>query len=90
MDVARAIQRQTGLSFGEAESLVEELLGILKNTLESGESVMISDFGKFEIREKRKRPGRNPRSGREHPILARKVGTFTSSKAWRNSVNTKE
>ena len=52
VDIVRAIQLETGLQFGEAEQLVNELLEIMKQTLENGEDVLITGLGKFQLRQK--------------------------------------
>ena len=60
----------------DSAETVEILLEIMKRTLESGENVQVSGFGKFCIRDKNERPGRNPKTGEEIPISARRVVTF--------------
>ena len=62
VDIVRAIQLETGLQFGEAEQLVNELLEIMKQTLENGEDVLITGLGKFQLRQKSSRPGRDPKN----------------------------
>ena len=63
------------------------MIEIIKDTLESGDEVLISGFGKFELREKKPRPGRDPRSGRQYEINARRVVTFSPSRVWRQEIN---
>ena len=87
VDIIRSIQLKEGLSFGEAEVLVNELLDIMKDSLENGEEVLISGFGKFELRKKKPRPGRDPKSKKEYTIDERQVVTFYPSKVWRSEVN---
>ena len=87
VDIIRAIQLKESLSFGEAEKLVNELLEIVKETLESGENVLISGFGKFELRKKKSRPGRDPKTKKDYSIDARCVVTFYPSKVWRSEIN---
>lgn len=89
VDIVRALQRKEGLLFGEAEQVVNELIDLMKETLESGEEILISGFGKFDLRDKNPRPGRDPKSNRKHEISARRVVTFSSSKVWRSELNGK-
>lgn len=87
VDFVRALQRSEGLLFGEAEEIINDLIEIMKEQLESGENVLISGFGKFDIREKASRPGRDPKSSKTYEISARRVVTFNPSKVWREEVN---
>ena len=87
VDIIRAIQLKEGISFGEAEKLVNDMLEIIKDSLEVGEDVLISGFGKFELRDKKARPGRDPKTKKEYPISERRVVTFYPSKVWRTEVN---
>ena len=68
-----------GLSRVEAKDIVECVLDTLCNTLEQGESVKLRGFGTFNVRSKRPRVGRNPKTGHEYPITARRVLTFKPS-----------
>ncbi len=67
--------------------VVETLIEIIKSTLESGEEVLISGFGKFSVRDKAERKGRNPATGEEMILKARRVVTFTASQNLRNLIN---
>ena len=87
VDIVRAIQLETNLQFGEAEKLVNDMLEMIKEKLENGENVLISGLGKFELRDKKSRPGRDPKSNRDYQISARRVVTFHPSKIWRDEVN---
>ena len=87
VDIVRKLQRQENLLFGEAEPMINELIEIIKETLESGEDILISGFGKFELRDKPARPGRDPQTGKEYEIDARRVVTFLPSKIWRKKLN---
>lgn len=87
VDIIRAVQLKEGINFGEAEQLVNNLLDILKTTLESGENILISGFGKFELKEKPSRPGRDPKTKKEYAISQRRVVTFYPSKVWRQEIN---
>ena len=69
VDIVRAIQLETGLQFGEAEQLVNELLEIMKQTLENGEDVLITGLGKFQLRQKSSRPGRDPKNKQDYTCL---------------------
>ena len=71
----------------DAQSMVESVFSILKETLESGEDVKISGFGKFEVKQKNDRRGRNPQTGEAITIAARKVLTFKPSAVLRDGVN---
>ena len=89
VDIVRAIQLETDLQFGEAEKLVNELLDLIKEKLEKGEDVLITGLGKFQLRDKKSRPGRDPKSKRDYVISARRVLTFHPSKVWRDELNNK-
>ena len=86
-DIASALHRQEGILVGESEQLINDLIELIKETLESGEEVLISGFGKFELRDKKPRPGRNPSSGKQYKIKARRVVTFSPSRVWRQEIN---
>ena len=87
VDIIRAIQLREKIPFWEAEKMVNELLEIVKQALESGDSVMVSGFGKFELRDKPQRPGRDPKSKKEYTIAERRVITFYPSRVWRNEIS---
>ena len=87
VDIIRAIQLKEGISYGEAERLVNELLEIIKQTLETGENVLVGGFGKFELKNKKSRPGRDPKTKKDYAIYARRVLTFYPSKVWRGEIN---
>jgi integration host factor subunit alpha len=80
---------QDHLQFSKSRSaeIVETVLEIIKRTLESGEDVLISGFGKFCVREKKKRRGRNPATGEDLILKPRKVVTFKCSGKLRERVN---
>jgi len=75
-DLAADISQDLGLNKREAKDLVEMFLEEVVISLEQGESVKLSGFGNFELRDKGERPGRNPKTGEEIPISARRVVTF--------------
>lgn len=80
------LQRQIGYSPKSGKQLLELLLEIMKSTLEQGEDVKISNFGRWSVREKQSRRGRNPHTGDAMIISARKVVTFHPSDAMREKI----
>lgn len=70
---------KVGLNKREAKDIVEAFFQEVRNALESGDGVKLSGFGNFQLREKPQRPGRNPKTGEEIPITARRVVTFHAS-----------
>jgi len=85
--LAEMIYAQVGLSRNESGQLLETVLERISAALESGESVKISGFGTFSVRQKGRRIGRNPKTGVEVPILPRKVLVFRPSQLLRARVN---
>ena len=81
------IQNQTGFPRNKSSETVETLLEIIKGALASGEDVLISSFGKFCVREKRERKGRNPATGNAMMLRSRKVVTFKCSGKLRDKIN---
>ncbi len=77
-DFADKLSDEIGLNKREAKELVEVFFEEIRTALEQGRQVKISGFGKFELRDKTSRPGRNPKTGEEIPISARRVVTFRS------------
>lgn len=77
-DFAERLFDELGLNKREAKEMIELFFEEIKGSLENGEQVKISGFGKFELRDKNSRPGRNPKTGEEIPISARRVVTFRS------------
>lgn len=75
-DIAEHLFTQLGMSKREAKDMVEAFFEEIKQALERGEQVKISGFGNFDLREKNQRPGRNPKTGEDIPISARRVVTF--------------
>ncbi len=86
-DIVEAVQSELGATRHQSVSIVENLLELIKSKLESGEDVLVSGFGKFCVNEKRERKGRNPATGEEHRIAARRVVTFTCSGKLRERVS---
>jgi len=87
VDIATRIQQQAGISDKEAAKLLEWILALLKTTLQAGESITISGFGKFTVRNKPVRSGRNPRTGEAVTISARRVVTFHASPLLKAAMN---
>lgn len=87
VDIVDAVYRETGLSKKESMVIVDAVLESLRENLEQGESVMISRFGNFLVRAKVPRRGRNPKTGEEIEITARKVLTFRPSRLLRDRVS---
>ena len=85
--LAEMIYAQVGLSRNESGQLLETVLERISSTLETGESVKISGFGTFSVRQKGRRIGRNPKTGVEVPILPRRVLVFRPSQMLRARVN---
>ena len=75
-DMAERLYDELGLNKREAKELVEMFFGEVRSALESGSQVKLSGFGNFDLRQKNQRPGRNPKTGEEIPISARRVVTF--------------
>ncbi|PJG58826.1 integration host factor subunit alpha [Aeromonas cavernicola] len=75
-DIAEHLFTQLGMSKREAKDMVEAFFEEIRHALERGEQVKISGFGNFDLREKNQRPGRNPKTGEDIPISARRVVTF--------------
>ena len=86
-DIIRDVHEKIGISKSDAARLVESVFDIIKDTLAGGEDVKISGFGKLSIREKTARRGRNPQTGKEIEISARKVLTFKSSQVLKKALN---
>jgi len=82
-----AVAEATGYPRVQSVELVETLLELIKSKLVSGEDVLISGFGKFCVREKRKRRGRNPATGERMMLEARRVVTFKCSGNLRRKIN---
>jgi integration host factor subunit alpha len=81
------LQTQTGISKQESREIVDRLLGIMKDTLARGEELLISGFGKFSVRQKRERRGRNPQTKESLTLVARKVLVFKASGVLRARIN---
>jgi integration host factor subunit alpha len=75
-EIADRLFDEVGLNKREAKEFVDSFFEAIKNALEQCENVKLSGFGNFQLREKNQRPGRNPKTGEEIPISARRVVTF--------------
>lgn len=87
IDIIQNVYGKLGFSKKESADIVEAVFDIIKGSLADGEKVKISGFGNFVVKEKRSRRGRNPQTGEEISITARKVLTFKSSQVLRKSLN---
>jgi len=75
-DLASALFDEVGLNKREAKEFVDAWFETIREALENGDHVKLSGFGNFQLRDKNQRPGRNPKTGEEIPISARRVVTF--------------
>ena len=75
-DLVEKLLEETELNKRDAKLLVDQFFEEVKTALEDGQAVKLSGFGNFDLRDKRQRPGRNPKTGEEIPITARRVVTF--------------
>lgn len=85
--LSEAVYQEVGLSRNESADLVESVLREISVSLVKGESVKISSFGSFYVREKGQRIGRNPKTGEEVPILPRRVLVFRPSHVLKDRIN---
>ena len=85
--IADAIAEQNGFSQKKSTETVETILKLIKSTLTSGEDVLISGFGKFCVKDKRERRGRNPATGEDMMLRSRRVVTFKCSGKLRDKIN---
>ena len=87
VDIISTVYEKVGFSKKEAVRVVETIFDIMKETLERGEKIKISGFGNFVVRKKRNRRGRNPQTGGDIEISARKIMTFKPSQVLKNELN---
>ncbi|WP_033396976.1 integration host factor subunit alpha [Desulfobacter curvatus] len=87
VEIIERVAEGLDLSGSGAKDTVEEMLEIIKSTLASGEDIMISGFGKFQVAEKATRKGRNPATGSEMMLEGRRVVTFKCSGKLRDQIN---
>jgi integration host factor subunit alpha len=86
-DIVKALAKETGGQLNQSVEMIETLLELIKFTLASGEDVLISGFGKFCVNEKRQRKGRNPATGEDMMLAARRVVTFKCSGQLKKKIN---
>lgn len=87
IDIIKDVYEKLGLSKKESARVVESVFDIIKDKLAKGEKIKISGFGNFVVKEKKSRRGRNPQTGDEIAISARRVLTFKSSQVLRKALN---
>ena len=87
--LAEKVFEATGSQLAEAVALVDGTLAVIKDALASGEDVLISTFGKFHVRDKKARNGRNPKTGEAMAIVSRRVVTFHAAATLRNRCKAK-
>ena len=85
--IVEAAAEQNGIPRNQSVNTIETLLEIIKRTLESGEDVLVSGFGKFCVKEKQERRGRNPATGEDMLLEPRRVVTFRCSRQLRQKIN---
>ena len=85
--LSEAVYQEVGLSRNESAELLEDVLNQISEALADGETVKISSFGSFSIRQKGQRIGRNPKTGEEVPIEPRKVLVFRPSQVLKTRIN---
>ena len=86
-DIITNVYNQVGLSKRQSRSVVENLLEIVKSRLEKGEDLLVSGFGKFVVKNKTARRGRNPQTTADLQLRARRVVVFKTSGVLRNKMN---
>jgi integration host factor subunit alpha len=85
-EIAEHLVDKLKINKRDAKEVVEAFFEQVRNALESGEQVKLSGFGNFDLRDKSQRPGRNPKTGEDIPILARRVVTFRPGQKLKNRV----
>jgi integration host factor subunit alpha len=86
-DVARSLSKELGMTKNRSFEVVETVLDLIKKTLADGEDVLISGFGKFCVKDKKQRKGRNPQTGADMILRPRRVVSFQCSGILKNKVN---
>ncbi len=86
-DLSEAVYQEVGLSRKESAQLVDSVLHEISDALVRGETIKLSSFGSFMVRQKGERVGRNPKTGEEFPILPRRVFVFRASPALKSRIN---
>ena len=87
-DIVKNLNDEIGLNKREAKELVDSFFDNIKRLLSQGQEIKLSGFGNFQLKNKSSRPGRNPRTGDDVEITARRVVTFKSGQKLKESVNT--
>ena len=87
--IVRAVSKKIGYTKNRSSEIIETLLETIKRTLESGEDVLVSGFGKFCVKTKHERRGRNPATGEDMMLEPRRVVTFNCSRKLKDKVNGK-
>ena len=87
IEIVNSIANQVGYPKNRSSEIIEILLELIKSSLESGDDVLISGFGKFRVKEKRERRGRNPSTGEDMMMRPRKVVTFRWSRNLKEKIN---
>ena len=87
VQIVESIWNKTGFTKNKSSEIVETLLWIIKSTLASGEDLLVSGFGKFCVKEKKERKGRNPATGEDLMLAPRKIVTFKCSGKLRDKIN---
>lgn len=85
-EMAERLFSEVGLNKREAKEFVDAFFETIRTALEQGEQIKLSGFGNFELRSKNQRPGRNPKTGQEIPISARRVVTFRAGQRLKQRV----
>ncbi len=86
-DIVQDVYDRLGISKSDSAKIVEAVFDLMKDTLTQGENIKISGFGVFTVKDKHERRGRNPQTGEELSISARRVLTFKASHKLRNALN---
>jgi len=89
IDIIEEVRAKNGFTRNKSVETVETMLEIIKSTLVSGEDLLISNFGKFCVKEKKERKGRNPATGSDMTHPARKIVAFRCSRKLRDKINRK-
>tara|TARA_B100001057_G_scaffold498625_1_gene606295 strand:+ start:1660 stop:1956 length:297 start_codon:yes stop_codon:yes gene_type:complete len=87
-DIIEHLHNELGLNKSECKILIEDFFDEIKESLKNGEEVKLSGFGNFELLNKKERPGRNPKTGEEVTISARRVVTFRAGNKLRKEIST--
>ncbi len=87
-DIIEYLHNELGLNKSECKILIEDFFDEIKESLKNGEEVKLSGFGNFELLNKKERPGRNPKTGEEVTISARRVVTFRAGNKLRKKIAT--